>query len=225
MKIPMMKKMMKKMMMMKKMDDESDDEDTDDEGDDEEDDDEKDPDTERLKVMVQRVSNEFWPSKLRQEGNGMFRGFEYVIRRRSESEFAVCKAARKSAGGWATYLEGAPITVKRRIMDASTAKEAELMAAVSCAQDMLHAQWIMASMELKVEMPMRLEIDNKGMVDLINNWNVGGRTRRIKRRQKYLRGLIELGMLQVSCVSADLFTNTLSGPLCIKHRVMMNGEE
>jgi len=110
-------------------------------------------------------------------------------------------------------------------MDASTAKEAELMAAVSCAQDMMHAQWIMASMELKVEMPMRLEIDNKGMVELINNWNVGGRTRRIKRRQKYLRGMIERGRLQVSCVSADLFTNTLSGPLCIKHRVMMNGEE
>ena len=101
---------------------------------------------------------------------------------RSDSEFAVCKATRRSVSGWATYIEGAPISVKSEKIVALSVKEAELMAAVSCVLDLLYAKRILESMELKVELPMRLEIDNKGTVDLINNWSVGGRTRHVKRR-------------------------------------------
>ena len=57
--------------------------------------------------------------------------------------------------------------------------EAELMSSVSCAQDMLYAKQIVESLELKVKFPMFLEVDNKGIVDLINNWSVGGRTRHV----------------------------------------------
>ena len=57
--------------------------------------------------------------------------------------------------------------------------EAELMSSVSCAQDMLYAKQIVESLELKVKFPMFLEVDNKGIVDLINNWSVGGKTRHV----------------------------------------------
>ena len=32
-------------------------------------------------------------------------------------------------------------------------------------------------MEMKMKLPLKLSFDKKGAVDLINNWNVGGRTR------------------------------------------------
>jgi hypothetical protein len=34
-------------------------------------------------------------------------------------------------------------------------------------------------MGLKVKLPMILEMDNKGAVDLANNWIIGGRTRHV----------------------------------------------
>jgi hypothetical protein len=44
---------------------------------------------------------------------------------------------------------------------------------------MLYSMRIVESLGLKVKKPMILEIDNKGAVDIANNWSVGGRTRRI----------------------------------------------
>ena len=58
--------------------------------------------------------------------------------------------------------------------------EAELMVVVSCAQDMLYVKRIMDSLELKVKFPMILEVDNKGAVDLVNNWGLEVRTRHVE---------------------------------------------
>eukprot|EP00957_Ditylum_brightwellii_P172905 13163775-Ditylum_brightwellii.AAC.1 len=47
---------------------------------------------------------------------------------------------------------------------------ADTIAGVQCSQDMLHCKGILESMEVKVELPMLLYIDNSGAVDLANNW-------------------------------------------------------
>ena len=47
------------------------------------------------------------------------------------------------------------------------------------AQDMLYVYRLLESIGLSVELPMLLEIDNKGAVDLANNWSMGGRTRHV----------------------------------------------
>jgi len=52
--------------------------------------------------------------------------------------------------------------------------EAEQTAGVLCAQDMLYVRHILKSMGLKMKLPMILEMDNMGAVDLANNWSVGG---------------------------------------------------
>ena len=57
--------------------------------------------------------------------------------------------------------------------------EAELYASVRCAQDMLFLWKIIKSIGLKVKLPMILEIDNKGAVDIANNWSVAERTKHI----------------------------------------------
>ncbi len=49
-------------------------------------------------------------------------------------------------------------------------------AGVSTAQGMMYCYRIITSLGLKVELPMVLEMDNKGGVDLANNYSVGGRT-------------------------------------------------
>ena len=71
-------------------------------------------------------------------------------------------------------------------------------------------------------------MDNKGTVDLINNWIVGGRNRHVETRQLFLRGIKEQGVFQVKWVKVDenevdLFTKNFPGPLFEKHCVMFNG--
>ena len=44
--------------------------------------------------------------------------------------------------------------------------ESVTVAGVTCAQDMMYAKNIVESVGLKVKQPMRLEIDNRGAVDM-----------------------------------------------------------
>ncbi len=54
--------------------------------------------------------------------------------------------------------------------------EVEIAAGVMVAQDMLYMYHLLESLELKVELPMVLEMDNSGAVNNANSWSVGGRT-------------------------------------------------
>lgn len=84
-------------------------------------------------------------------------------------------------------------------------------------------------MGLKVELPMILEVDNKGAVDLANNWSAGGRTKHMHVRFLWLRELKEQGLLKVIWLSgaensADLFTKNLPVADFKKHRKTFVGE-
>jgi hypothetical protein len=88
---------------------------------------------------------------------------------------------RQSILGYMVFLKDAPV-MHRSAMQKTVALsscKAELNAAVLCVQDMLYAKNLIESTGLKVEFPMKLEIDNKGAVDLINSFSVGGCTHHI----------------------------------------------
>ncbi len=77
-------------------------------------------------------------------------------------------------------------------------------------------------MGLKVKLPMILSIDNKGAVDLINNWSVGGNLRHMDCRLNFVRELKEAGILKVEWKagednSSDMFTKNLQGPDFKRH--------
>ena len=108
--------------------------------------------------------------------------------------------------------------------------EAELIATVQCAQDMLYIKRILNGIGLKVKTPMILECDNKGAVDLSNNWSTGGRTRHVDTREYFLRELKEANILKVIWIpgkanDTDLFTKNLGGPLFNKHTEKYCGKD
>ena len=152
------------------------------------------------------------------------RNFEFVVRGKSDSDYAKCTDTRKSISGYCTYLCDAVVTVKsgmQRIV-ALSVSEAELYAATQCAQDMLYIYRLLSNIGLKVKLPMVLEVDNQGAVDLANNWSVGGRTRHVEVRQYFLREMKEQGLIVVKWCSgdsneSDLFTKNLGGPDFEKH--------
>ena len=85
-------------------------------------------------------------------------------------------------------------------------------------------------MELQVELPMILEVNNQGAVDLANNWSAGGRTRHVDVRQNFLRELKEAGILIVKWIpgpknDVDLHTKNLAATDFEKHVAVYTGKD
>ena len=131
--------------------------------------------------------------------------FEFEIEGRSDSDYAKDPEKRRSVSGYSTFLCGAPVTMKSGMQGCTTLSvtEAETVSATQCAQDMLFNMRVLESIGLKVKKPMILWVDNKGAVDLANNWSVGGRTRHVDVRYYFLRELKEANLIHVKWMSGD----------------------
>ena len=121
-------------------------------------------------------------------------------------------------------LNGAPVVVRSigQNIVALSVTEAELIARTQGAQEILYAMRMLESVGLKVKKPMMLECDNKGVIDICNNWTLNGRTKHVDTRHYFLRELKEKGIIESRWISGndnstDLFTKNLPNPLFTKH--------
>ena len=113
---------------------------------------------------------------------------QFCIRGQSDSDYAKDTQTRRSVSGYVVYVEDAP-TMHRSATQKTVALsscKAELNAAVLCVQDMIYQKNTLELIGLKVEYPMVLEMDNRGAIDLINSFSVGGCTRHINVKQCFL---------------------------------------
>jgi hypothetical protein len=91
-------------------------------------------------------------------------------------DYAKDTQTRCSVSGYVVYLEDTP-TIHRSATQKTVALsscKAELNAAVLCAQDMMYKKNTLESNRLKVELPMILEMDNKGAANLVKSFSVRG---------------------------------------------------
>jgi len=158
------------------------------------------------------------------EWDGKDNKFEFEITGESDSDFAKDPDTRKSVSGWKTMLNGVPYVRKSKMQRFVTLSvtEAECVAATSCVQDMLYGKRFLESLGLKVKLPMVLFMDNKGGVDIFNNWSIAGNTRSISVRLAFIRELKEDGILQIKWIrsqenSSDIFTKNTDGATFKKH--------
>ena len=173
-----------------------------------------------------------WFLKPERVWDGKDKNFKFRISGQSDSDYAKCPVTRRSVSGYSAFLEGAAVTVKsamQKIVSLSVT-EAEMVAAVQCVQDMMYIKRLIESMGLQVELPMELEIDNRGAQDLFNNWSAGGRTRHMETRMFFLRDLQEDGTIKVKWRKGtdnpvDMFTKNLSGPAFNKCAKVFVGED
>ena len=126
---------------------------------------------------------------------------------------------RRSVSGYSTFLEDAPVSVKSVIQKtvALSVTESETISAVSCTHDILYDRRLLMELGLKIKLPMILQIDNSGTIDLANSWSAGGRTRHMETRMFFLRDLKEAGIIETKWIKGtenlvDMFTKNLGGP-------------
>ena len=156
--------------------------------------------------------------------DGTDREFQFVVSGMSDSDYNCDPETRHSISGTSTFLCGAVVSMKSRMQRCVTLSvtEAEFVAAVDCAQDMLYTMRVVESLGLRVELPMILQVDNKGAVDLANSWTSAGRTRHVATRINFLRELKEQGLINVKWLSSeymssDIFTKNTNGQDFRKH--------
>ena len=165
-----------------------------------------------------------WMLKPSRKWNGVDREFEFKIRGKADSNFATCKETRKSVTGYCVWLEDSLIAVKSGMQKivALSVTEAETIALVQCVQEMMYAKKVLMSMKLKVELPMKVEVDNRGAVDLVNGWSCSGGTKHMDVRLMFLRELKENKIIEViwqptADNEADIFTKNTDGTTFTKH--------
>jgi hypothetical protein len=130
------------------------------------------------------------------------------------------------------YLEDAP-TMHRSATQKTVALlscKAEMNAAVLCVQDMIYQKNTLELIGLKVEYPMVLEMDNRGAINLVNSFSVGGCTQHIDIKQCFLRELKEAKILVIKWIpgsenEADIFTKNLDGPIFKRYADLLLGKE
>jgi hypothetical protein len=150
--------------------------------------------------------------------------FEFEITGKADLDYGKDPEWHQSVSGYATLLNGAPVTEKSRMQMSVTLSvtEAEFVIGCQAAQDMLFAMRVLESIGLKVKKPMMLQLDNKGAVNLSHNWSVSGCLCHDSIRQSFLRELEEEGVIEVKWIpgnknSVDLFTKNLATKDFEKH--------
>ena len=98
-----------------------------------------------------------------------------------DTDYAKDPTTRRSVTGYSILLNGAYVDWKSKMQQCITlnSTEVEYVGASQTAQQMLFAQRILESLGLKVKMPMILEVNNMGVIDLANNWSSSARIKHI----------------------------------------------
>ena len=150
--------------------------------------------------------------------------FEFDITGKSDLTFAADMLTRCSVSGWSAFLNGMAYVRKSKMQKFVTMSitEAECVSGTSCVQDMLYGMRFLESLGLKVKKPMTLYMDNKGGVDIFNNWSTSGQTRAVSIRFAFVQELKEQGILEIKWIKgedncADLFTKNLDTKTYQKH--------
>lgn len=151
------------------------------------------------------------------------------VRGYCDSDWAGCRATRRSTGGFLFTMCGGPITwrsKKQRVVATSTC-EAEYIAAYDGVKE---AVWL-SSLLLQITgvrsfVPIKLFIDNQGSIDMASSNAVNARNKHIDIRYHYVRDAVSQKRVQLEYIPnqlqvADPLTKALSRDLFTEFREMM----
>ena len=178
----------------------------------------------RIMQYCVQTPNRGWTLKPARKWTDNDRNFEFNVTGIADSNYATCPDTRKSVTGYIVRVENAIVAAKsgmQKIVALSTT-EAEVIAAVQCVQEMLYVMKMLQSLGLKVKKPMMIHSDNKGAVDLVNGWSVGGGTKHMDCRIMFLRELKESGTIRIQWVptdnnESDIYTKNVDKKPFLKH--------
>jgi Reverse transcriptase (RNA-dependent DNA polymerase) len=151
---------------------------------------------------------------------------DMVITGYSDADYANDVKDRKSISGWIVKLNGDVISwsSKKQSTVALSTCEAELYAEAACAQEVLWFQHLLSEMNVKVQKPSTIWVDNQSTIEISENGVIREKTKHVDVKYKFVNENVANKNIRVSYVKtqdqqADMLTKGLAKLLLEKHRV------
>ena len=150
---------------------------------------------------------------------------KWVLKALSDSDFASDKETRISIFGYVIYFCGIPIAWRSKGMKSVvlSTTEAEYMALSEVVKGLKFIVQLLQTMNITVELPITVHVDNVGAIWLSNNRNTGDRTKHIDIRTAFVKEYQEDGKIFIKFVKsedneADIFTKNTSSIIFQRHQ-------
>ena len=150
----------------------------------------------------------------------------------SDSDFASDKGTRISVFGYIIYLCGIPIAwsskgMKRVVLSTT---EAEYMTLSEVVKELKFIVQLLQTMNIEVELPITVYVDNVGAIWLSNNRTTSDRTKHIDIRTSFVKEYQEDGKIIITFVKsednkADIFTKNTTHIIFQNHQKKLVWDE
>ena len=152
---------------------------------------------------------------------------KWILKALSDSDFASDKEMRISVFGYVIYFCGIPIAWRSKGMKSVvlSTTEAKYMALSEVVKELKFIVQLLQTMNITVELPITVHVDNVGAIWLSNNRNTGDRTKHIgvDIRTSFVKEYQEDGKIIIKFVKsedteADIFTKNTSNIIFQRHQ-------
>ena len=150
---------------------------------------------------------------------------KWVLKALSDSDFASDIETRISIYGYVIYFCGIPIAWRSKGMKSVvlSTTEAEYMALSGVVKELKFIVQMFQTMNIAVESPITVHVDNVGAIWLSNNRNTGDRTKHIDIRTSFVKEHQEDGKIIIKFVKsedneADIFTKNTTNIIFQRHQ-------
>ena len=122
----------------------------------------------------------------------------------SDSDFANDKDTMCSVYGYIIYFCGVPVVWNSKSMKnvVLSTTEAEYVAVSEVVKEIKFLYLMLRSMEIKVPLPIKVQVDNVGAIWLANNSSVSERTKHVDWRAHFVRDMIKDEVIEINFVKS-----------------------
>ena len=142
----------------------------------------------------------------------------------ADADWAGDKDYRLSVSGFILYLCGVPIMWRSRAQRRVTLSsgESEYISLSEAAKEIKFVVMILESMDIKVQFPIVVMIDNIAAIYMAETANASSRTRHVDVRYHFIREFVEDKFIQIQFVTtkknlADMFTKNIQRDTYVEH--------
>ena len=150
---------------------------------------------------------------------------KWVLKTLSDSDFASDKETRISVFGYIIYFCGIPIAWRSKGMKSVvlSTTEAEYMALSEVVKELKFIVQLLQTMNIELELPITVHVDNVGAIWLSNNHTTSDRTKHIDIRTSFVKEYQEDGKIIIKFVKseenkADIFTKNTTNVIFSNHQ-------
>ena len=185
-----------------------------------------------LKEMYKVIRHVFSTKRYRLKFELRKNMIKWALKALSDSDFASDKETRISVFGYIIYFCGIPIAWRSKGMKSivlSTA-EAEYMALSEVVKELKFIVQLLQTMNIEVELPIIVHVDNVGAIWLFNNRTTSDRTKHIDIRTSFVKEYQEDGKIIIKFVKsedneADIFTKNTTNVIFCNHQKQLVWEK